>query len=114
MPFGDNMKKRMQTLLGIMSVATAFAAAVFMGQTRPAASPSASLAASGPANPQEILKRLGNRNVGVHDPSTIVKCKDEFWVLTPAIRRPGTPRTWSTGPPDPRPLPSRCPGFARP
>jgi arabinan endo-1,5-alpha-L-arabinosidase len=27
------------------------------------------------------LVQLGNRSIGVHDPSTIIKCKDEYWIF---------------------------------
>ena len=49
------------------------------------------------------LAQLGRRPNGVHDPSTIVKCKDEFWVFYTGR---GTPSwhskdliTWQAGPP---------------
>jgi len=51
---------------------------------------------------QEELKRLGSRGALVHDPSTIVKCKDEFWVYCTGR---GTPSyhskdliNWTPGP----------------
>lgn len=52
------------------------------GSPPPAASPAAA-----PAAPTALdaaitrLYQLGRRNVGVHDPSTIVKCQDDFWVF---------------------------------
>ena len=36
---------------------------------------------SAAADPQQILDQLGRRNIGVHDPSAIVKCKDEYWIF---------------------------------
>jgi len=33
------------------------------------------------------LLTLGNRNIGVHDPSTIVKSKDEYWIFLYRSRR---------------------------
>lgn len=38
---------------------------------------------AGPVDPNALahLKKLGNRNIGLHDPSTIVKCKDEYWIF---------------------------------
>jgi len=48
------------------------------------------------------LNQLGARNIGVHDPSTIVKCKDLYWIF---ITGGGTPSfysedlvTWHNGP----------------
>src|SRR3974390_1532070 len=34
----------------------------------------------GPDEPARLVK-LGNRGVTVHDPSTIAKCKDEYWIF---------------------------------
>src|SRR5438046_1667099 len=36
-----------------------------------------------PASDKELdgLAQLGTRNIRLHDPSTIVKCKDEFWIF---------------------------------
>src|SRR5450432_1195798 len=41
-------------------------------------------------DPQAVLHNLGARNVGVHDPSAINKCKDDYWIFftgngTPSI-----------------------------
>ena len=38
-------------------------------------------AASSESDPQAVLRRMGNRDIGVHDPSTIVKCKNDYWVF---------------------------------
>jgi arabinan endo-1,5-alpha-L-arabinosidase len=74
------------------------AALVTLGQTQPA-----------PPNPQEILRQDGRRNIGVHDPSAIIKCRDQYWVFftgngTPSIHStdmvnwtPG-PRTFAAAP----------------
>jgi arabinan endo-1,5-alpha-L-arabinosidase len=37
----------------------------------------------GPPDPNAVayLQKMGNRGVGIHDPSTIVKCKDEYWIF---------------------------------
>jgi hypothetical protein len=55
-----------------------------------------------PPGESERLVQLGNRGVGVHDPSTLIKCKDEFWVF---YTGPGVPSwhskdlvTWERGP----------------
>ena len=63
---------------------------------------SASDSPSAPPDPQEVLKNLGNRGIFVHDPSTIVKCKDEFWLFatgrnTPSIHSPDLVH-WTRGP----------------
>src|SRR6266481_5062868 len=34
-----------------------------------------------PAGERARMVELGSRDVRVHDPSTIVKCKDEYWVF---------------------------------
>ncbi len=55
----------------------------------------------GPDEPARLIK-LGSRGINVHDPSTMVKCKDEFWIF---YTGPGTPSwhskdmvTWERGP----------------
>ena len=30
---------------------------------------------------QARLEQMGSRGIGVHDPSTIVKCKDTYWIF---------------------------------
>src|SRR5688572_2732062 len=42
-------------------------------------SPSAAAGQSAPDTAS--LERNGNRNVRLHDPSTIIKCKDEYWLF---------------------------------
>lgn len=51
---------------------------------------------------KSFLELRGNRGVGVHDPSTIVKCKDTYWMFYTGM---GTPsyfskdlKTWERGP----------------
>ncbi len=36
-----------------------------------------------PPDPNAVayLQKMGDRGVGLHDPSTIVKCKDEYWIF---------------------------------
>jgi arabinan endo-1,5-alpha-L-arabinosidase len=53
-------------------------------------------------DPQEVLREFGNRDIYVHDPSTIVKCKDEFWLFrtgrnTPSYHSPDLVH-WTRGP----------------
>jgi len=53
----------------------------------PAAAPAASSTPAAPTAPTALeaatqaLYKLGRRNVAVHDPSAIIKCKDEYWVF---------------------------------
>jgi arabinan endo-1,5-alpha-L-arabinosidase len=64
-----------------------------------------------PADPAVVarLEQLGRRPIRVHDPSTIVKCKDEYWIFctgrgTPSYRSKDLinwergPRTFETAP----------------
>jgi arabinan endo-1,5-alpha-L-arabinosidase len=66
-----------------------------LAQTQPAANNS-------PSDPQEILRQLGRRNIGVHDPSAIIKCNGEYWIFftgrgTPSIHSSDL-LTWQPGP----------------
>jgi hypothetical protein len=51
---------------------------------------------------QELLHQLGGRNVRVHDPSAIIKCKDEYWIFYTGVGTPSIHSTdlvnWSAGP----------------
>jgi len=61
----------------------------------PAAAPAA-------ADLQKKLQSLGNRGVGVHDPSPIVKCKDQYWTFITGQNTPSFHSsdliTWTPGP----------------
>ncbi len=90
------IRKRWIVIIG--GLAASMIAAAASGQTQPAAPVTENAA----ADPQEFLRRMGNRGIGVHDPSTIVKCNDEYWVF---ITGPNTPSfhshdlmTWVRGP----------------
>ncbi len=55
-----------------------------------------------PPGEADRLVKLGNRKIRVHDPSTLIKCKDEFWVF---YTGPGVPSwhskdlvNWERGP----------------
>jgi arabinan endo-1,5-alpha-L-arabinosidase len=53
-------------------------------------------------DPQQILQSLGRRKIGVHDPSPIVKCKDQYWIFfsgsgTPSIHSADL-INWTVGP----------------
>jgi arabinan endo-1,5-alpha-L-arabinosidase len=53
-------------------------------------------------NAMAHLQKLGNRGIRVHDPSTIVKCKEEYWIFctgrgTPSYRSKDL-TTWERGP----------------
>jgi arabinan endo-1,5-alpha-L-arabinosidase len=68
------------------------------GQNSPAAKP----ATAEQVSAEGRLAQLGKRGVAVHDPSTIVKCKDEFWLFytgrgTPSYRSKDLVR-WERGP----------------
>lgn len=45
----------------------------------PPGSASLIAASEDPNDAETLLQRHGRRNVRVHDPSTIVKCKNEYW-----------------------------------
>jgi len=51
----------------------------------------------------KFLYKIGRRNVTIHDPSTIVKCKDEYWVFYTGNRVPCYRSkdlvNWTAGPP---------------
>ncbi len=55
-----------------------------------------------PDSRQEILHQLGRRNVRVHDPSAIVKCKNDYWIFFTGVNTPSTHSTdlinWTPGP----------------
>jgi arabinan endo-1,5-alpha-L-arabinosidase len=86
-----NMKNRVfrPAVIGLVALCTA-TIAVF-AQTQPA-----------PSNPQEILRQLGRRNIGVHDPSAIIKCKNDYWIFYTGAGTPSIHSTdlinWSAGP----------------
>jgi len=51
---------------------------------------------------QAVLKRMGNRGIMVHDPSTIAKCKDEYWIFITGRNTPSFHSkdlvNWTNGP----------------
>jgi len=51
---------------------------------------------------QARVDQLGSRGIGVHDPSTIVKCKDEYWIFYTGRGVPSYHSkdliTWESGP----------------
>jgi arabinan endo-1,5-alpha-L-arabinosidase len=59
------------------------------------------LAQPAPTDPKEILRQLGRRNVRVHDPSAIIKCKNEYWIFYTGVGVPsihsGDLVNWSAG-----------------
>jgi arabinan endo-1,5-alpha-L-arabinosidase len=82
----------------VVGFVAACMAAVACGQTEPAR-----------ADAQEVLRQLGRRNIGVHDPSAIIKCNGEYWIFytgmgTPSIHSSDLvnwlagPRTFPTRP----------------
>lgn len=50
-------------------------------QAEAPAQPAATNEASHEISPATILSEFGDRGIRVHDPSTIVKCKDEYWIF---------------------------------
>ena len=70
--------------------------------------------APAPADPQEVLRQLGRRNIRVHDPSAIVKCKNEYWIFFTGAGPPSIHSTdmvnWTAGP---RPFTSPLPWVAQ-
>jgi len=54
------------------------------------------------AEAAELLKLRGKRDVGVHDPSSIIKCDDEYWFFSTGTGvsswRSKDLRTWQRGP----------------
>jgi arabinan endo-1,5-alpha-L-arabinosidase len=73
-----------------------------------------------PATPQEVARKMGMQHgVTLHDPSTIVKCGDEFWVfatgkMVPSFHSPDLVN-WTSGGPVladiPEWVPQEVPGF---
>lgn len=60
------------------------------------------VAQDSPEAQQALLRQSGSRGIGVHDPSTIVKCNDEYWIFftgrnTPSIHSKDL-ITWTRGP----------------
>lgn len=62
------------------ALALCMAAEVPFAQPPAATAASANRATTGSAA-AEFLQKMGSRGVGVHDPSTIVKCKNEYWLF---------------------------------
>jgi arabinan endo-1,5-alpha-L-arabinosidase len=84
----------------ILSLAMSIVAALTLAQA-PAPQPGAA-AQESPEAQQALLRQLGSRGIGVHDPSTIVECNDEYWVFftgrnTPSIHSKDLV-TWARGP----------------
>ncbi len=75
--------KRHPYIVASAIVAASIAGIAALAQT-PGAPPAAAdkaAEAKSSSEQEEILRRMGGRGVGVHDPSTIVKCKDQYWVF---------------------------------
>jgi arabinan endo-1,5-alpha-L-arabinosidase len=82
------MKRRSFLHRSLVSVAGAYLPSrLFAADATPAPTPAPAtptVPAAATATPADALARLyqlGRRNLGVHDPSTIVKCKDEYWLF---------------------------------
>jgi arabinan endo-1,5-alpha-L-arabinosidase len=94
------MKTHLQAGVIIGLVGVGPVASVLLGQIDHAVTaPDSGTAA---ADPQEVLRQLGRRMVRVHDPSAIIKCKDEYWIFftgrgVPSIRSRDMVN-WAPGP----------------
>jgi len=65
--------------------------------------PLASAQTGSQPDPAALLAQLGKRDAGrVHDPSTIVKCKDDYWLFSTGVGinswRSKDMQTWQAGP----------------
>jgi arabinan endo-1,5-alpha-L-arabinosidase len=67
----------------VVSVLSILVAAAAAGWAQPANSPRPNRPPEPPADPNAVayLLKLGNRGIRVHDPSTIVRCKDQYWIF---------------------------------
>lgn len=67
----------MKTLIRLRSVVVLMAAAAIC------ASVARAQQADPEVDPNDLahLHRLGSRGIRVHDPSTIIKCRDEYWIF---------------------------------
>jgi arabinan endo-1,5-alpha-L-arabinosidase len=105
------MQRRLFLQTSLTSLAgTVLSGRVFAAEAAPVAASASSDAASRPvmaqpefATPEAALNslyKLGNRDATIHDPSTIVKCGDEYWVFYTGNRsyRSKDLLNWSNGP----------------
>lgn len=89
-------KLKCDLTLAVFLVLTAAQASTIWAQAQPTAATSAHFADT------NWLEETGSRNIHVHDPSTIVKCGDEYWVFytgrgIPSYRSKDL-ITWEPGP----------------
>jgi arabinan endo-1,5-alpha-L-arabinosidase len=88
---------RIAAISGVLALWSRPALLPAFAQTPPGAAPAANSAPASPLAPFVI------QNVIVHDPSTIVKCKDEFWVFYTGRGVPSWHSKdlvkWESGPP---------------
>lgn len=71
------MKRQTPLCLSVLAFGVMIAVAVLSAEETP---PAAAPPAAGPSAAERVVQ-LGSRGVRVHDPSTIVKCKDDYWVF---------------------------------
>ncbi len=71
------MTFHVRSLLTMSVLAATVAVGIALGQAP--ATPAGGAPATGPT-PKDIARQMGMRNVGVHDPSTIVKCGNEYYL----------------------------------
>jgi arabinan endo-1,5-alpha-L-arabinosidase len=96
------MRRHLKSLLPLSLLAAAVVAGIALGQTPATPSAAAAKPAGAPdaATPQEFARKMGMRTPGVHDPSTIVKCGDQFYVYATGMSMFHSPDlvNWQPGP----------------
>jgi arabinan endo-1,5-alpha-L-arabinosidase len=80
------MKNRFNSLFFFFGFAGAIGGVIVARGQRPAEGTADNVPAG--ADPNEVLRTFGNRGITVHDPSTILKCKDEYWVFATGHNTP--------------------------
>jgi arabinan endo-1,5-alpha-L-arabinosidase len=84
----------------LLATAVSFWAVVPMPADTPSAEENPNKTA--PSNDNALLERNGKRNARTHDPSTIVRCKDEYWLFATGVGvhswRSKDLRHWERGP----------------
>jgi arabinan endo-1,5-alpha-L-arabinosidase len=92
--------KRFMSLFGVAGLlAAAIAAGIALGQTAPRIIVSTT-PNTPTGSPQEVARKMGMRGPGVHDPSTIVKCGNEYFLYATGMSmfRSTDLVNWRSGP----------------
>lgn len=86
-----------------VSLAAVVATLAVSAATTPATPPARPALTQRTAEDAAKLRALGNLDVRAHDPSTIVRCKDEYWMFYTSVGvrswRSKDLKTWVQGPP---------------